>query len=354
MTEPQSPLSLARILKVVLPVAVLAAAAYWWSSTLEATARKEMASNVVTRMFTGENAPVIAEMSFPDADKDLVADPPTDAAQLINPDVLVFSYVASEEEGPAEETWKELLAALKEKTGKDVKFVRYTDVGEQLAALKKSELHIAGLNTGLVPIAVDRDGFVPLCTFGRPDGSFGYKMEIIVPAGSPIKDPSQIKGHKVTFTRPDSNSGCKAPFVLLKDEYHLLPEGDYQWGFSQGHEDSIKQVAAKQFEVAPVASDVLARMEQKGEVDPAAVVSIYKSERFPPATIGYVYNLAPELRDGIREVLLGFNWSGTGLEKEFGPETTKFVPVNYKDDWANTRRIDQVIAEARKPGGNGS
>jgi hypothetical protein len=24
------------------------------------------------------------------------------------------------------------------------------------------------------------------------------------------------------------------------------------------------------------------------------------------------------------------------------------VPVNYKDDWANARRIDQVIAEARK------
>ena len=116
-------------------------------------------------------------------------------------------------------------------------------------------------------------------------------------------------------------------------------------GLLAGHEDSIKRVAAKEFEVAPVASDILARMVEKGEVDPAAVVSIYKSERFPPATIGNVYNLAPELRDGIRETLLGFDWKGTGLEKEFGPETTKFVPVNYKDDWANTRRIDQVIAD---------
>lgn len=74
----------------------------------------------------------------------------------------------------------------------------------------------------------------------------------------------------------------------------------------------------------------------------------------PPATIGYVYNLSPELRDAIRETLLGFDWTGTGLEKEFGPETTKFVPVNYKDDWANTRRIDQVIAESRKSDGAGS
>ncbi|MEX0641047.1 MAG: phosphate/phosphite/phosphonate ABC transporter substrate-binding protein [Pirellulales bacterium] len=354
MTEPQSPLSFARILKVVLPVAVIGGLAYWWSQTLEATARKEMASNVLSRMFTAENAPLIAEMSFSDADKDMIADPPADAAKLIAPDELVFSYVASESEGPAEGTWKELLAALKEKVGKDVKFVHYTDVNEQLEAMKQGELHIAGLNTGLVPVAVQRDGFVPLCTFGNADGSYGYTMEILVPAGSPIKDPSQIKDHKVTFTRPDSNSGCKAPFVLLMEQYKMLPERDYQWKFSLGHEDSIKQIAAKESEVAPVASDILARMVEKGEVDPAAVVSIYKSERFPPATIGYVYNLSPELRDGIREVLIGFDWSGTGLEKEFGPETTKFVPVSYKDDWANTRRIDQVIAKAQKTGGNGT
>jgi phosphonate transport system substrate-binding protein len=173
-------------------------------------------------------------------------------------------------------------------------------------------------------------------------------MEFLVPAGSKIKTLADIKGHKVTFTTLDSNSGCKAPLVLLKEKFNLLPERDYQWGFSQGHEESIKGVAAKEIDVAPVASDVLARMIEKKEVDPAAVVSIHKSERFPPATIGYVYNLAPELRDKIKETLLSFEWKGTGLEKEFSPETTKFVPVNYKDDWANTRRINQAIAEARR------
>ena len=151
-------------------------------------------------------------------------------------------------------------------------------MSEQLAALKKGELHITGLNTGLVPVAVERDGFVPLCTLGRADGTFGYTMEILVPAGSAIKEPKDIKGHKVTFTRPDSNSGCKAPFVLLMEEYKLMPERDYQWNFSLGHEDSIKRIAAKEIEVAPVASDILARMVEKGEVDPASVVSIYKSE----------------------------------------------------------------------------
>jgi phosphonate transport system substrate-binding protein len=135
--------------------------------------------------------------------------------------------------------------------------------------------------------------------------------------------------------------------VLLLDQHKLLPERDYDWGFSQGHENSVKQVAAKEFEVAPVASDILARMVEKGEVDADSFRSIHESERFPPATIGVAYNLKPELQEQIKTTLLEFDWKGTGLEKEFGPEATKFVPVNYKNDWANIRRIDQVIAQAR-------
>jgi phosphonate transport system substrate-binding protein len=340
--------SAGRIFAIVLPVALVGLIAYWWSSTLESKARNELASNVVGRMFVSEPMPTKSAMTFPDEDRDLVADPPKDPAKLINPDELVFSYVATEEKAIPDETWKELTAAIEAKTGKKVKVVHYTKVDDQMADLAKGKLHIVGLNTGLVPSAVEREGFVPLCALGKADGSFGYTMEFLVPKGSPIKSLADIKGHKVTFTRLDSNSGCKAPLVLLR-ENNLLPERDYQWGFSLGHEDSIKSVAAKEVEVAPVASDILARMIENKEVDPAAIVSIYKSERFPPATIGYAYNLAPELRDGIRETLLNFNWKGTGLEKQFGPEgKEKFVSVNYKDDWANTRRIDQVIAEARK------
>jgi phosphonate transport system substrate-binding protein len=288
-------------------------------------------------------------MALPDEDKDLVADTPTDPAKQLKPDVIVFSYVAADEDATPDEAFKELTEAIKAKTGKEVKIAHYKDADEQLAALKKGELHIAGLNTGLVPLAVESAGFVPFCTLGRADGTFGYTMEFLVPAGSKIKKLCDVKGHKVTFTRLDSNSGCRAPLVALKEECNLMPERDYQWGFSLGHADSIDSIAKKKLEVAPVASDILARMVENKEVDPAAFVSIYKSERFPPATIGYVYNLAPELRDGIKEAILTFDWKGTGLEKQFGPEgKEKFVAVNYKDDWANTRRINQVIAEARK------
>lgn len=345
-TQPKPPVSLARIFSIVLPAAIVGIAAYALASRSVTTAREESAPNILSRMFTAESVPAIGKTEYADANNDDVADPPEDPAKCIDPEVLVFSFVAGDTESVEEERWKELFAALKEKTGKEVKYTHYGSVDEQLAALKKGEAHIAGLNTGIVPTAVIRDGFVPLCTFGREDGSFGYTMQFLVPAGSPIKKIGDVRGHKVMFTRLDSNSGFKAPLVKLMDE-QMMPDRDYEWGFSQGHEESIKQVAAKEFEVAPVASDILARMVEQGDVKEDEVVSIYESERFPPATLGIAYNLTPELRKSITDTLIGFDLKGTGLEGEFGADVTKFVPVEYKDDWANTRRIDQVVASAR-------
>ena len=346
MTEPHPPLSFSRVFKVVLPVALVGIAAYWWSSRLESAARREMADNNFARILGSATTLASSKMRFPDKDGDLVADPPADE-ECVAPEALKFSYVAGEEESVPAETWDPLIKALAEKTGREVTYVHYSTTEEQLAALKKGEVHIIGLNTGAVPAAVGQYGFVPVCTLGHEDGTFGYTMKLLVPADSDIKKPADIRGHKVTFTRPDSNSGCKAPLVLLR-EFELLPDQDYDWGFSMGHDESIKGVAAKDFDAAPVASDMLARAIENGEVEEGAIRTIYESERFPPAAIGYAYNLTPELREAISETLLNFNWKGTPLQEAFAAEATKFVPVNYKDDWANIRRIDQTVAQAQK------
>jgi phosphonate transport system substrate-binding protein len=351
MSQARPSLSLTNVLVIVLPAAIVGLGAYWWSTRLESQARDELASSVFSRILSTNAAAADGAMAFADKDDDLVADPPEDPTKLIAPEVLVFSYVAGETERITQDDWQPLLARLAEKTGREVNYVRYDTSDEQLKALRDGELHIVGLNTGAVPLAVQRDGFVPVCTFGREDGSYGITMKVLVPADSPIKILADIKDHKVTFTRPDSNSGCKALLVLLREDYNLQPDRDYTWGFSRGHEESIKDVAAEKAQVAPVASDILAGMVEQGEVDPDAFRSIHESERFPPAAIGVAYNLTPELRDAILEALVGFELRGTGLEGKLGgSDVTKVVPVNYKEDWANARKIDQLAAQSRKGG----
>lgn len=348
-TAPPSNLSVIRVLSIVVPAVVVGVLAYALASRSATVAQSDNSPKILSRMFAAESMPRVIKMEYADKDGDLVADAPTDPSQCIAPGTLVFSFIAGEEESVEEPKWKELFSALSEKTGHEVKYVHYNTVNEQLAAIKNGEVQIAGLNTGVVPTAVQRDGFVPICTFGREDGSFGYTMQFLVPAGSEIKDLGDVRHHKVMFTQLDSNSGFKAPLVqLMYEPYDMMPDRDYDWGFSQGHEESIKKVAAKEFEVAPVASDILDRMIEQGDVDEADVESIYTSERFPPATIGIAYNLTPELQTAIRDALIGFSLPGTGLEGEFGPDATKLVAVDYKDNFAIVRQIDQVLAGARK------
>src|SRR5262249_6378646 len=159
------------------------------------------------------------------------ADSPDDPKQCIDPKVLIFSSVAGETESVPESAWKELLDALKKKSGRDIKYAHFDTIEDQLDALKKGELHIAVINTGNVPPAVQQAGFVPFCTFGHEDGTYGITMQVLVPASSPIKTLADVKGHKITFTRPDSNSGCKALLMQLKEQ-GIQPDRDYAWGFS--------------------------------------------------------------------------------------------------------------------------
>src|SRR5688572_26740748 len=165
MTEPRPALSLWRVLAVVLPVALVGGGLFWWSTGLESKAREEMSSNVFARILSSSATAGSRAMDYPDQDDDLVADSPSDPANCIAPEVLMFSFVAGEVESVPQEDWQQLLAQLAEKTGREVKYIHYGTTDEQLAALKNGDVHIAGLNTGIVPAAVERSGFVPVCTF---------------------------------------------------------------------------------------------------------------------------------------------------------------------------------------------
>src|SRR3546814_6929644 len=70
------------------------------------------------------------------------------------------------------------------------------------------------------------------------DGSYGYEMEIIVPADSAIQSPADIEGKALAFTAPTSNSGFKAPSALLLSEFGLAADKDYKTAFSGKHDNS--------------------------------------------------------------------------------------------------------------------
>ncbi len=161
---------------------------------------------------------------FVDTVGDMVADVPTNPAEWLDPDVLLFSYTPVEDPAVYREAWSEFIAYLEEKTGKTVHFYPVQNYAAQLEALRAGRLHVAGVNTGSVPFAVNVAGFIPFAIMASEDGVFGYEMEVIVHQDSDIHTLEDLRGRQLALVSPTSNSGFKAPTALLEAEFGMLPD----------------------------------------------------------------------------------------------------------------------------------
>jgi phosphonate transport system substrate-binding protein len=335
---------------LLILIAAAAGAATMWVLQVRKPFEENVNSNKDIQLgMTGsdlEDAPKLAD-KFVDEDKDYLPDPPTDPKQQIDPPTLVFCFIAREEPEKYRDEWKPFCDHLSKITGKPVEYLEAKSVEEQIKALAEGKLQVSGLNTGSVPLAVNTCGFIPVCRIPTNDPA-GTHVEIIVPSDSKITRLSELKGHELTLTFPTSNSGYKAPIVLLKSDFSIEPEKDYRIRMSSDHDRSIEGIANGEYQSAAVAADMLARAETMGAITKDKYRSIYKSESFPSAALGYVWNLKPELAAKVKEALLTYDIKGTALADEFGSgDQTKFLPVKYKEDWALIRRIDQECAKLR-------
>lgn len=277
---------------------------------------------------------------FTDADGDLIADPPE---ATLDPDKLVFTYLSAN----ADITANQLAAmsvALAKATGKTVSTKIYPNGDAALAALASGELHVAGFNTGNVPRAVNVAGFVPVAAPSTGGQPAEYRMIIAVPADSDIQTLTDLRGKAIAFTRPGSNSGYKAPLVLLREQAGLTPPTDYRWTFSFGHAASIAGLAAGQYEAIATASDLLQAAVDAGDLETGDFRVVYESEAFPVAALGYAHGLDPALADKVAAALLAYTPTGPSTEAFVGADA--MTAVNFKDDFALIRRIDDAAGFA--------
>ena len=275
-----------------------------------------------------------------DRDGDLVADLPLDPKDWVDPETIIFSFTPVE--GPAvyATVWDDFINHMADVTGRKVVFFPVQSYAAQYEAMRSGRLHIAGVNTGGNPVAVSCAGFVPFAMMAKETGKFGYEMEIIVPADSDIQSPADIKGRTLAFTSPTSNSGFKAPSALLKAEFGMEADKDFETTFSGKHDNSILGVANKDYEAAAIANSVLQRMIDRGVVKADQLRTIYKSATFPTTGYGHAHNLHPVVTAKIKEAFFTFDWNGTALQEEFGKQADKFIAIYHKSDWDVIRKID--------------
>ncbi|HJZ57777.1 MAG TPA: phosphate/phosphite/phosphonate ABC transporter substrate-binding protein [Gemmataceae bacterium] len=288
---------------------------------------------------------------YADTNKDLVADAPTDPAKFLKVEEIGFTTVGTDDEERLKREqaeWADFMKALEAATGKKVKYL--TDVPSpegQMEALRAGRLHVTAFNTGAVPAAVNTAGFVPLFAPADAQGNFTIQMQILVKADSPIQKPEDLRGKTVGFVSLSSNSGAKAPMVILKDKYGMLPGRDYQYKLSGDHFVSLAGVVyGTDYDAVCVASDLKDRAVAAGKIKFGPQEKDLKAEQFrvilssdpfPPLCFGVPHNLPPEVRAGVEKAFRDYKFTGASARR------AKFVPVNYEKDWKYVREIDAAL-----------
>ena len=277
------------------------------------------------------------DVLYCDVNGDLVADAPTDPAKLNNPNTLVFAYTPVEDPAVYEDIWDPFIKHLEKETGKKVQFFAVQSNSAEVEAMRSGRLHIAGFSTGPTPFAVNLAGAVPFAIMGADNGQFGYKLQVFTQANSDIKTVADLAGKRVAHTSPTSNSGNQAPRALFPEQ-GVVPDEDYEVIYSGSHDQSLLGVVAGDYDAAPVASEVVERMAERGLYDSKDVRLVWESDPFPTTSYTLAHDLDPELAEQIKNAFFSFDFEGTTLGKEFSG-VSKFIPITYKDQWAVIRQI---------------
>ncbi len=282
------------------------------------------------------------DKAYCDRNGDLAADLPTDPKKVVNPSTLIFAYTPTEDPAVYQKAWDGFIKNLEKATGKKVVFFPVQSNAAQYEAMRSGRLHVAGVNAGGNALAVNCAGFVPFAMMAAPDNSFGYEMEIIVPADSPIKTPADLKGHKIAFTDATSNSGFKAPSAILKADFGLEVQARLRAGVlrqarqldPRRRQQGLRGGGGGQFRAQPHARPQGVR---PGENPLDLQVGDVPDHRL---------RLCPQPRSEAGREDQGRRSSASPgrarrSQAEFQKEG-KFIPIDYKKDWAVLRKIDEA------------
>ena len=283
------------------------------------------------------------DQQYCDANKDLVADTPTEAGKLKTPSTIVFTYTPVEDPAVYENIFKPFTTHLAACTGKRVVFYQVQSNAAEIEAMRSGRLHVGGFSTGPTAFAVNIAGAVPFAVKGTEKEFQGYNLIVIVKKDSPFKTLADLKGKKVAHTAPSSNSGHMAPMALFPKQ-GLTPEKDYKILFSGKHDQSILGVRSGDYEAAPVASDVFHRMVARGQIKEDDFRIIWKSEKFPTSSFAYAHDLEPKFRDQMLKCFYDYRFNAE-MQKAFDG-ADRFVPITYQKDWAVVRQVAESGGES--------
>ena len=336
-------LRLARPIVYACMAAAVAAVAYAGYQAIQArTALRESQDKMVESFDLTTPTRRHLAAQYTDKNGRLLPDAPTDPEKLLNPDTIVLSYGEDSDVEIQPVNWDGFQKHLSEITGKKVISQKYNNTVEDVAAIKEGKIHVVALHAADAPYLVNNAGFIPVAVLGTGETALGNHLDLAVAKDSDVKQLSDLRGRTLTCTQPTSITGHRAAIAVLLDEAKLRPDVDYIVNYSLGQTKSILGLAEGEYTAVALSDDKLKSLIKAGRVKPSDYKIIYESQVIPRFTIGYAYNLAPEVAAKVTDAILGFT-NEAAIEDEDTGKPMRFFAVDYKKDFEFVRKIDEYF-----------
>ncbi|MCK5707357.1 MAG: phosphate/phosphite/phosphonate ABC transporter substrate-binding protein [Candidatus Aureabacteria bacterium] len=241
--------------------------------------------------------------------------------------------------------YRQIIYYVGEKLGVPIEMVQRRTYAEMNDLLEKKNLYIAFICSG--PYVNGKEKFdVELLVAPQSYGKCFYYSYFIVPKISTAVMLEDLKGKKIAFTDPNSNTGCLVPTYVLAKK-NETPETFFSSYFYSGHHsESIKLVAEGKVDGAAVDHLIWEYMNATDPEFTSKTKVIFKSEPYGMPPVVVHPDIDPVLKKKIKDILLNMHKDEFGkkiLKKVFidefiVPDDKDYDSVREMRDWINKNK----------------
>ncbi|KAF0122361.1 MAG: phosphonate transport system substrate-binding protein [Xanthobacteraceae bacterium] len=225
-------------------------------------------------------------------------------AQGRNPDKLRVALLPDENAATLIQNAQPLKLHLEAKLKKEIEIIVTTDYSSMIEAMRFGRIEVAYFGPFSYVLAKSRAKEIEPFAVGVEKGSPSYKSILIATADGPVRHIDDIRGKPFGFGDQASTSSHLAPRA------HLLKKGlegdkDYKVVHLGTHDAVARAVQAGQIPAGALSEPIYRTLIERKVIDPAKVIMLDLTESIPNYPMTMQGNLAPELKQAIRDAFIG-------------------------------------------------
>ncbi len=197
-----------------------------------------------------------------------------------------------------------LKAYLERTLNKKIELIVTTDYSSMIEAMRFGRIEVAYFGPFSYVLAKSRAPEIEPFAVGVERGAPTYNSVLIANATGGVKTLANIQGKPFAFGDQASTSSHLAPRAYLLKTAQLDGDKDYKPVFLGTHDAVARAVQAGQVPAGALSKPILDSLISKNVIDPAKIVQLALSEPIPNYPIVMQGNLAPALKQSLRDAFL--------------------------------------------------